>query len=261
MTTEASAPKRRTRRWIIAIAIVVVLAVAGWSAGDAILRNVVRGVAEDKLRTALELPDDHPIVVEVGGAMIPQVLTGKLSDVSAQSNDVSLGPITGDISATAEGMRFSGQADDITASMVLDPAQFIGLMPQDGLGRYMTDIAVDGDRLHAKAEFTIFGQTIPVSLWIVPSVEGGTLTLVPDEVEIFGSKISADTVRDSFGDFLPSDALAALTDGVPLCIADQLPRGVELTKITTKDANLVVDAVIDGDIAVDGDLRAKGTCN
>ena len=55
----AQAPRRRVWPWIVAFAIVVVLAVVAWFDAETIARDLVTRTVEDEVRERLSLPSDH----------------------------------------------------------------------------------------------------------------------------------------------------------------------------------------------------------
>ena len=89
----ASAPRRRSRRWpwLIAVLAVVVLAVGAWFAGEYIARGIVERTIRDQVASRLDIPADQHVDVDVRGQVIPQLIGGRLDDVTVSAPDVSLG--------------------------------------------------------------------------------------------------------------------------------------------------------------------------
>src|SRR3954453_12802176 len=105
-TTAPPEPRRRHRAWpwILAAVIVVGLAVAAWFIGESIARGLVEKTIRDQVVTSLALPEDQPVDVTVAGTVIPQLIAGKLDDVTVSSDDVPIGQLQGDITVHAEGV-------------------------------------------------------------------------------------------------------------------------------------------------------------
>ncbi len=125
--TDAARPRRRTGRWI-AVAVIAVVLVAGLAvAAEFIARSVVTNTVRSLVVQNVGLPDDQEVDVSVGGLVLPQLVTGRLDDVTASSDDVTLGPLTGDVRVELRGVPVAGDAaaDEGTASVRLDEEQLV----------------------------------------------------------------------------------------------------------------------------------------
>ncbi|MEV4687763.1 DUF2993 domain-containing protein [Microbacterium sp. LWH3-1.2] len=258
-----SAPERSRRvwPWIVAFAIVAVLAVAAWFAAEAIARQVVTGIVQDQVRTQLSLPADQQIDVGIEGAVLPQLIAGTLTELTISSDDVTIGgqgsdaQVTGDISVVAHGVSVrDGAITDADATVVLDEQQLRELMsnvdgfPVDSLGLAAPNITMEVD-------LTLFGATVPVGAALTPSADQGDLVLTPASLQLGGAEVSAAQVQKTFG---------RLADGVvrdwDVCVAQYLPAGVTLTAVEVTGDALVADFDVDGAIATDPALQENGTC-
>lgn len=255
----ADEPQPRRRRvwpWIVAFVIVAGLAVAAWFAADAIARQMITGVVREGVRSQLSLPADQPIDVELAGAVIPQLIGGSFDAVTISSDDVEFGGVTGDVTVTAHDVAVSTDPtmSGATATVELDETQLRALLssvdgfPVDTVGLAAPDVTMSLD-------LQLFGVGIPVGVALTPSAAEGDIVLTPDTLEVGGSTVSADALRDQFG---------ALADAVlrdwNVCIAEHLPAGVSLTDVEVVGDQLVADFDVDGRIVTDPALRENGTC-
>nr|WP_198426138.1 DUF2993 domain-containing protein [Microbacterium ureisolvens] len=259
----APVPRRRRRAWpwIVAFAIVAILAVVAWFAAEALARQIVTGVVRDQVRTQLSLPADQPIDVGIAGAVIPQLIGGTLDELTVSSQDAAIGDgesdarVTGDMTVVARGVPVrGGDIASAEATMTLDEAQLRDLMshvegfPAEELGLEAPDVTVAVD-------LNVFGATIPVGAALTPSAADGDLVLTPASVQLGGADVSAEELQDRFG---------RLADGLlrdwDVCVAQYLPSGVTLTGVAVDGDVLVADFDVDGAIATDPALQENGTC-
>jgi len=248
--------RRRVWPWIVAFAIVAVLAVAAWFAAEAIARQIVTGVVREQVRTQLSLPADQQIDVEITGAVIPQLISGTIDDITIASDDVTFDGITGDVAVTAHdvAVRGRGEMSGATATVTLDAAQLRTLLasvegfPADTVGLAAPNITMSMD-------LQLFGVEIPVGVALTPSAAAGDIVLTPVSLQLGGAEVTAEALRKQFGGL----ADTVLRDW-NVCIAQYLPAGVTLTAVQVTGDVLVADFDVDGGIATDPSLRQKGTC-
>lgn len=252
----AAAPKRRWWPWLVAFGIVVVLAVVAWFAAEAIARDMVSRTIKTEISERLSLPADHEIDVDVPGAMIPQLISGTLGEVTVSSDDVPVGSFEGDVTVTAtevpirEGVDMGGA----TATVTLDETQLQGLLstiegfPADTVSLAEPDIT-------AQTELQLFGVAFPVGVSLTPSVAEGDIVLTPTSFELAGAQIDAAQLSQQFGKL----ADVVVRDWT-VCLAEYIPAGVTLTDVQVDGDVLVADADVDGGIVTDPALQANGTC-
>lgn len=252
----APARRRRVWPWVVAFAIVAVIAVAAWFAAEAIARQVVTGVVRDQVRSQLSLPADQPIDVDVPGAVIPQLIGGTIDDLTIASDDVTLGGVTGDVRVTAHdvAVRGDGEMSGATATVSLDESQLRVLLgsvegfPADTVGLADPDVTMTLD-------LKLFGVGIPVGVALTPSVSEGGIVLTPASFQLAGSTVTAAALDDQFGGL--ADAVLRDWD---VCVAQYLPAGVTLTGVEVDGGRLIADFDVDGHIATDPSLQQNGTC-
>ena len=254
--TDATTPRRRSRRWIAVLIVVVVLVAGAVVAAEFIARSVVASTVRSLVVKKVGLPDDQNVDVAVAGIVLPQLLGGRLDDVTITSNDVTLGPITGDVVEEMRGVPNTGgaAAEGGTASVRLDEDQLRTLLAQIP-GFPSGTVQMAAPDLTFVNELSVFGVGIPVGVSVTPGAANGDLTLTPAGFELGGNSIDADTLRAQFGGV--ADAILGTQS---LCIADRLPAAVTLTSATVQGQNLVAAFDIDGRVLNDPALQANGSC-
>jgi hypothetical protein len=252
------APRRRRRRawpWILAFAIVAALAIAAWFAGEAIARGLVTKTIRDQVVKQLALPADQHVQVDVPGAIIPQLITGTLGEVTIASDDVSLDSFTGDVVVTAHDVPIrGGEMGGAAATVTLDQEQLRSLMSTvDGFPA--ETLGLEAPNVTMSTKLALFGVSFPVGVALTPSAVDGDLVLSPDSLQLAGASITAADLRSRFGKL--SDVV--LRDWT-VCVAQYIPAGATLTEVSVEGATLVAGFDIDGGIISDTSLQQNGTC-
>lgn len=254
--TDATTPRRRTGRWIAVIVVVVVLLIGAVVAAEFIARSVVTSTVRSLVVQNLGIPDDQDVNVQVAGLVLPQVITGRLDEVAVSSDDVTLGPITGDVRVDLRGVPVSAgaAADGGVASVRLDQDQLralLGQLPDLPAGT----VSVAAPDVTFETSLSLFGIAIPVGVAVTPGAADGDLTLTPASFQVAGNDLDADTLRGQFGGV--ADPILQTRS---LCIADRLPAGLTLTSATVQGQDLVATFDVAGGIVNDPALQADGTC-
>lgn len=254
-------PPRRRRRawpWIVVLVVVVVLVVAAAVSAEAIARGVVTAGVRTLVASQVQLAPGESVDVEVPGLVLPQLIAGSLDEITVEASDVTLGPVTGDVSITAQGVpiRADGPADGGTASVTLDEAQLRSLL--SGIDDFPSDtVAIAAPNVTMSTDLSLFGASIPVGVALAPGAASGALTLAPASFQVGGAEVTADAVRAQFG---------GLADAVlrewSVCIADDLPAALVLTGVRVDDdQHVVADFDVNGAVVTDTSLLQPGTCS
>lgn len=254
---DAVAPRRRSGRWIAILLVVVVLLAGAVVAAEFIARSLVTNTVRSLVVKNVGLADDQNLDVSVSGIVLPQLIAGRLDDVTVSSDDVTLGPITGDVLVELQGVPVSGEgpADGGSASVRLDEEQLRALLAQIPDFPSGT-VAMAAPDLTFTNELSLFGVGIPVGVSVTPGAASGDLTLTPTSFELGGNTIDADTLRAQFG-----GVADAVLGPQSLCIADRLPAGLMLTSATVQGQSLVAAFDLAGGILDDPALQADGSCS
>lgn len=254
----AGAPRRRRGwiAWIIGFAIVVVLAVVAWFAGEAIARELVTKTVREQVVTRLSLPADHQIDVEVAGAVLPQLIGGTIGEITVSSDDVPLKGLTGDVTVVAHDVPVRGDAPigQASATVTVDEEELRTLMASvDGFPA--ETLTLDEPDVAFTTELSFFGVQVPVAVSLTPTAADGDLVLSPAAIEVAGAEITADRLREQFG--VVADVV--LKDWT-VCLAEYLPAAITVTGVEVVGEQLVADLDVDGAIVSDPALQASGTC-
>jgi hypothetical protein len=256
----AEAPPRRRRRvwpWIVTLVVVLALVGAAAAAGEWVAKDLVTKGIREQVRAQLGLPADQPIVVDIPGLLLPQLLSGSLDEVRLEADDVTIQGLTADVAvdlhdiALGDGFAMSGG----TATVALDQAQLQGLLrtvdgfPADSLGLAAPNVTMT-------FPLNVFGASIPIGVSLTPSAASGDLVLAPAALQVAGAELTADAVRERFG-----GVADAVLKSWNVCVAQYLPAGLTLQSATVEGTRLVAGFSIDGNILTDRSLQAKGTCS
>lgn len=252
----AEPPKKRRWPWVVILVLVVLGAVVAWFAAEAAARDIVEKTIKANIAEQLDLPADHEIDVEIDGVVIPQLIVGRLDTVVITSADVPLGDTAADVSVTAHDVRVREPQgmSSAAATVVLNEEQLRLLMSSvDGFPADTMSLA--DPNVTMSIELSFLGIGIPVAAALTPSALEGELVLSPASIEVAGAEITADGVRDQFGDL----ADVVLKDW-PVCVAQYLPAGVTLTDAQVVGGQLVADFSVDSALLSTTALQQKGSC-
>lgn len=257
LSTDAAATRPRRRRWpwLVALLVVIALAVAAWFAGEYIARSIVERTIREQVTRQLDLPVDQQIDIDIPGPLLPQLIVGSLGQVSISSQDVPLQGITGDVTVSAQDVNIhDGDWSGGHATVTLDQSQLQTLLANVPDFPAST-VVIDAPDLAAEFSLQLFTVEIPVGVALTPSASGGDIVLTPASLRLGGAEVTADALRQQFGAL----ASTVLRDW-DVCIADRLPKAVELTGVTVAREQVVADFEIDSAITRDGAAQEKGTC-
>src|SRR6202044_160282 len=105
-TAQHASRRRRTRRWLIALGVVIVLLVGA----DFAARAVAEQVAATQFQKQGNLPVKPDVTIE-GFPFLTQVAAKDLSDVKVAISNLPEGPVTfSSINATATGIKLNSYA-------------------------------------------------------------------------------------------------------------------------------------------------------
>lgn len=254
---QSVAPRRRRRwPWLVAVLIVVVLVVVAFFAGEWIARDLITKSVQQQVVSRLDLAADQEVDVDIPGSVLLQLASGTIDDVRLSSEDVTVGDVTGDVVVDLNELAlWNGPTmADGTATVSLDQEQVRTLLrtvdglPADSVGLAAPDLT-------ASTELSLFGVSIPLGFALTPSAAEGDLVLTPAALQLGGVDITAEGVRDRFGNLADP-----VLQGWRVCVAQYLPAGVPLTGVRVEGAELVADFAVEGSLLTDASQRAKGTC-
>lgn len=248
----------KKKRWIITgVSIIAALGLLLVIA-EVVLRSVVPNVIAGLARDAVQLSEDHPVEVDVSGYLTPQVLFGTFGHITVKADDVPLGEgLRATVAVSAEDLPRNPEArelgtTELTATFTEDQLSEVLRTLSKGVGK---SLAIEGNQLTIANELSLFGQSIPVSVTVEPSVVDHQLHIEPVAVDAAGIlSLGVDQLADFplFADY---------ANGLDICVASYMPAGVtleELSLSTTKTLSVKLSA--DSRIVLDEELQAKGSC-
>ncbi len=257
---QADRRRRRLRPWLVAFAIVAVIAVGAWFAADALARQIVVGVVRDQVKSQLALPADQRIDVDIPGAIIPQLIGGRFDEMTVTSDDVRVNELSADVTVVAHGvpLRADGDLGGAVATLELGADEVRALLANvEGFPAGSVDLAAP--EVTMATDLQVFGMTVPVGVALSPGVADGDVVLTPASLQVSGADVTADALRDQFGVV----AEVVLRDWT-VCIAQYIPAGITLTGVEVVDTEggdeLVASFDVQGAILSDPALRANGAC-
>lgn len=251
----AAKPARRGRPMLVLVVILVIVAVLAVVA-ELVARQIVPSTIRATVVEQLQLPEDHPVDVQVDGILVPQLIAGTLADVRLASQDVTVGDFSGDVTAQLEGVpvRADRAAAGGTAEVRMTTEQLRSLLTTiDGFPAETIELAAPN--VSASTEVELLGATIPLGLVLEPRAAEGDLVLSPVEGNVAEATVTADQLREQFGSLLDP-----LLQDRSVCIAGSLPAALTLDSIEVADTELVAGFAIDGGIIHDPALQANGAC-
>lgn len=245
-------------RWGKALIAVVVTLLVLAGAAELGLRSIIPGVVQSQVRDKLNLPKSHPIDVELGGSALIAALGGGVGDIDVE---IPNAPVTDGVEATlalhADRIPFavtSGEMTGVTASAFV-PSAKLGPV----ISTLTSGLADDGRTLGGSL---IVGKTIDAFGFTVPLEAKLKLSAVESQVRVEPTGLSA------VGFDLNTDQIVAATGGLlepllsarEICIADQIPTGIRLTKVNVATGGVRVDVAIADDFLSNAGQRALGSC-
>lgn len=253
-------PRRRRRLgWLIALAIVLVVIVAGFFIADAVVRQLATGYVRDRVVEVLKLDPATPVDVDLGaGSILLQAASGSLDEITVHAGEITFGEITGEaqLVATAVPLERSRPVGTLAITVTVTEENVRKLASFISASELKSIDLRDGV-VRVGAEFNVIFFVIPVSVDLVPSAVEGGISFDPTTIILGEEEISVQDLRDS-PEFR---ALAGqLLDSRDFCVASYLPQALSIADVDVVGTDLVV--VIDGDgtALADPALATLGAC-
>jgi hypothetical protein len=213
----------------VVVGVVAVVVVVG---GALVADRVTESVAEQRVVDAIEQNLDGVVgtpTVELGGfPFLTQLLAGSIDDVTGQVDGVTLEGI--------DATDVTIDAHDVSTSepYTMGSATIDATLPTASIEQIVKDksqldvtVAVDGNALTASGK--ALGLTLAANL--VPRVEGGTLLVDVENVQIAGLTVSVEDLPKAIGTRLSDIEIPVdgLPEGVTLSNATVVATGVRIT--------------------------------
>ena len=251
------ATARAGRRTAIVLLVVVVLLAGLAVAAEVLARVLVQQQIRGLVVSQTNLPPDHDVDVGIPGLVLPQLIAGTLGEVRIASDDVTAGPVTGDVDVrrTAVPVRGDAAAGPGEATVRLDEDELRALLATiDGFPA--DTVALDAPDVTISVDLNLFGATLGIGVALRPGAADGDVVLSPQSYRVGDANVDAQDLRQRFG---------ALADPVVgewrVCVAQDLPAALTLTDLRVEGDQAVATFAIDGAIVSDETLRRPGTCD
>lgn len=236
----ANKPKARTA--LLTVLGILALLVGGGFALDNWARQAVANFAAQKIEQLLSLDSDQPVTVDIGGAsVIAQVLTGRLDEVSAGVDNVTIGDLTGGVHLDAQGIPVNLSDPASSLTQPIDKVEIQFSVTSDSLqkiGRFVSlgavnDVHLVDNDIYVGSNVSLLGVPLSVGMGVEPFAEDGTVGFTPQYVQFNGTQTSAADFQAKHPTLGP-----VLFAPRSVCIARWLPQAL------TVDAVAVVDAPV-----------------
>lgn len=253
--TPSSAPRRRRRRGlriaIVVLLVLLVLAVVAVVVGDGIFRRQ----AEQQIKLSVEenLPDSVQgfVVARIGGgSALLQYLQGSFDDVTIRSDGLRVASAPATAVVRVHHLPVHGGAiGSATARLTVDQAAFrkVPALQQANATAPVLGAGTVGTTLTQR----FLGVPVKIAVRLKPSLSGQVVHLTPTSASLTAGPAT-----------VPATAIVQqlLPDGVSVCAASYLPRGITLTSVRAVRGAAVVGLTARGvDLATLGDGRT-GSC-
>jgi hypothetical protein len=244
---EPDGPRRRTSaggRALIVVGMLIVIVVGLL----VLVETVGRGIAERNVAASIEqgMPEGVEGEVDVrihGVSALWQVLSGSMDEIVATAQALDVYGVPVDVTVTANGVPLAqGERVDEAAVDAIAESQGVpgGLELGDGTVAYSDEV-----------EF--LGIPIGFTITAEPEAAGDRVLLTPigADIQAGGSTIDASGLVDRLVGGEP----------LPICVADRLPEGVEVTGIDVSPDGATVRLEATGLPLVEDTLATTGTCD
>lgn len=261
--TEILEPGRKRKpRWGLRLLVVVLSIAALGGIAELGLRAIIPTVIANLVRDNMGLPKDHPVEVKLGGSALFPALTGHVNDVTLRVSDVEVyDSIEADLFASAALIPFdptTGEMKGATASVTIPSTSMDSVMSLVSNG-LIDEGEVQNGTIELGHTMQMFGFDARIAATLAVSIDDGNVLVEPAAISAAGFNLTAEELRPLLG-----NAAAALLDTHTVCVRDQIPAGITLTKVELKSNALGGTATVSASLAPDLLSNPKqqqpGTC-
>lgn len=246
---------RKSRRtstvWIVAAVVVLVLL----ASFEIIARIAVSNIAKDQVEESLpEVVDAQVHAAPTGWCVACEILGGKLSGLDIETESLSVNGVSGHIKLHADGVQFgdSSGADAVHGTLNISETELNHLLAQvaEQSGLDINDVNVSDRGVSYSTQFDAFGKTLDLDITASMQSRGnGEMQIVGESVAIgsgsAAKQLDLDASRFTF----------------QFCLAEYLPKELEVTSVVTQDGELAIDFRSRGPVAFDGTAFSEmGRC-
>jgi len=236
--------------------VVVIIVLAVVAAALVLVETVGRGIAERNVADSIEqtLPEgvEGEVRVQIRGfSALWQAMTGSMDEMVATAPDLVVNGVPVDVTVTAYGVPLAEggtlERGEVEASIDGDAVDEIAA--SQGITGGLT---LGEGTVSYEDETAFLGIPIGFSVTAEPEAAGDRVLLQPVAAEI-------DAVGGSFDASGLVDRLLG-GDPVPICVADRLPEGVEVSGIDVRPDLVTVRLEASGLPLAEETLATTGSC-
>jgi hypothetical protein len=257
---DGTAKPRRRRRWWLRILIAVVALGVLAGAAEIVLRIITPGIVAEQVRLNLNLSDDHPVDVELGGSALLHALVGRVGPIEVEVPNAPLPEgIVATLGAEARSMPFDPTTGEIEGGRVaiLIPAESVGTVVSLATQGMADTGEVRNGEITVGRTLPLFGATVTLAVTLELSVQDGDLWVEPTEINAAGFDLSVEQIRTVTG-----DSLDGMLQAHELCVRDRLPVGVTLTDLRlSSTGSVTIAADLSTGVLSDPRQQALGSCD
>ena len=216
---------------LVALIVLVIVGVIAFVVGDRIFRSSAEAQIEQSVSRSLPNGVTGKVHATVGGgSALAQWLHGSFDDVTLTSDRLEVAGAPASATVHVAGLPVQGgRVGSASASFTIGQAAFKNI-PQ------LRNVGASAPRLGDGTVSTTLTRTflaIPLKVAVVlkPSLSGQTVHLSPTSATLAAGPAT-----------IPATAIVQqlLPDGVSLCAASYLPKGIEVTTVQAKKGEAVV---------------------
>ncbi|GAA4738144.1 hypothetical protein GCM10025783_05840 [Amnibacterium soli] len=233
--------RRRGRRalliTLIVLVVLAVLAVIAFVIGDRVFRSTAEAQIEQTVSQSLPDGVTGKVTAKIGGSSaLLQYLHGSFDDVTLTSQSLRVAGAPASAVVHVAGLPVKGgTVDRATASFVIGQAAFKDVPALRNAGA--TAPTLGNDSVATTLTRKVLGLDVKVGVRLKPSLSGQTVHLRPTSATLTAGPAT-----------IPATAIVQqlLPNGVSVCAASYLPRGIDVTSVRVRTGEAVVGLVANG---------------
>lgn len=253
-STPSPKPRRKHRgmRILLWILIPVILIVALLVVADGVLRSYAEGRVASEIEKNFPSDVSGDVTVHIGGfSVIQQYLKGSFDSVhlAAPKLMVNGSPVEASVDATGVPVDSSKAVSSIVGTLAVSQASLNRLVQIPGA---TGDITLGEGVLGYDGRIDLLGLPVGYTVKAKPEAAGTTVLLHPQSASL----------KTGAGNVDLSRLLNAVTarGPFPICAAQYLPKGVDVSGITIVPGDATVRLTAKDFVLDEATLRSKGSC-
>ncbi|WP_133767033.1 LmeA family phospholipid-binding protein [Amnibacterium kyonggiense] len=252
-----TAVRRRNRRrrvlvgLLITLIVLVILAAIAFVVGDRIFRSTAEAQIERSVSESLPSGVTGQVTATIGGgSALVQYLRGSFDDVTLVSKGLEVAGAPAAATVHVAGLPVNGgKVDSATARFTVGQAAFKSVPALRNVGASTPQLG--NGTVSTTLSRTFLGIALKVAVVLKPSLSGQTVHLRPTDATLTAGPAT-----------IPATAIVQqlLPNGVSVCAAEYLPRGIEVTSVGVRRGEAVVGLAARG-VDLDAiDSAQTGSC-